>query len=78
MTGTTQPLTAIRMGQMIGAALEEAGMTQAEFCRRAGISTKHLNRVIQGHDTEHLATLDYWAFVLGLRWDVSLAPRSEP
>lgn len=71
MTGQPR-LTAIAMGALIGAALVEDGISQAEFCRRVGVSTKHLNRVIKGHCVATYAQLDYWAFTLGRRWNVTL------
>lgn len=77
MTSLQRGLTSIHMGELIGTALQDAGITQAEFCRRVGVSAKHLNRVINGHATAHPGQLDYWAFVLGLRWDVQLVPRGE-
>lgn len=67
--------TATRMGELIGNALAEAGISQAEFCRRVGVSAKHLNRVIQGHSYASHGQLDYWAFALGLKWSVSLVSR---
>lgn len=71
-------LTSALMGELIGAELQKSGITQAEFCRRVGVSPKHLNRVINGHATAHPGQLDYWAFALGMRWDVRLVPRGEP
>ena len=65
-------LTLHEMGRLIGQALEDDGMTQVEFSRRVGCSTKHLNQVILGHATAHASQLDYWAFVLGRRWIVQL------
>lgn len=65
-------LTAARMAKMIAEAVEAAGLTQAEFARRAGVSTKHVNQVFGGHAHAYQATLDYWAFVLGKRWNVTL------
>lgn len=71
----TSDLTIHEMGRLIGQALDEDGITQAEFCRRVGCSTKHLNRVISGAATAHPSQLDYWAFVLGRRWRISLVAR---
>jgi transcriptional regulator with XRE-family HTH domain len=71
-------LTLHVMGRLIGEALDEDGMTQAEFCRRVGTSTKHLNQVISGKATAHVSQLDYWAFVLGRTWSVALGPVSSP
>lgn len=33
------------------AALSAAGISQAEACRRLGVSTKHLNQMLIGHAT---------------------------
>lgn len=66
--------TSVRMGRMIGEALEADGISQAEFCRMVGVSTKHLNLVINGKAVAKDAQLDYWAFVLGRRWALSLEP----
>lgn len=65
-------LTAEIMAQQIAAALKAEGLTQAEFARRAGVSAKHVNQVIRGHVTARAAQLDYWAFVLGRRFTVTL------
>lgn len=60
------------MAQFIGEALAADGISQAEFCRTVGVSTKHLNQVLQGKATARMATLDYWAFVLGFHFEVKL------
>lgn len=76
-------LTTHRMAALIGAALEDRGMSQAQFCRMAGVSTKHLNAVLLGKAAAPLSKLDYWAYLLGCRFDVSLvdcpdAPDRQP
>lgn len=68
--------TSAAMGEMIGAALDEDGISQAEFCRRIGVSTKHLNEVIKGHAVATQAQFDYWAWTLGRRWRVALVPQA--
>lgn len=60
------------MAELIKEALAADGITQGAFCRQVGVSTKHLNLVLQGKATARSATLDYWAFVLGRRFDVTL------
>lgn len=60
---------------LIGQALEEDGLSQAEFCRRVGVTTKHLNQVLLGKATARLQALDYWAFVLGRTFVVTLERR---
>jgi transcriptional regulator with XRE-family HTH domain len=76
--GTVEPyqtlddLSEHRMASLIGDALAEEGISQAEFCRRVGVSPKHLNLVLSGKATARSATLDYWAFTLGRRFVVTL------
>lgn len=70
MTGHQSSATI--MGALIGQALAEDDLRQAEFARRAGVSTKHLNSVIKGRAVATAAQLDYWAFVLGRRWAIAL------
>lgn len=72
------------MAELIGAALKEDGISQAEFCRQAGVSTKHLNMVLSGRAAATPATLDYWAFLLGRHFEIrlesghALAPFGHP
>lgn len=63
------------MAELIRQHLENIGKTQAEFCREVGVSTKHLNSVLTGRATARTAALDYWAWVLGMRFDVTLQRR---
>lgn len=74
---TSDQRTAIAMGAMIGAALNEDRLAQAEFCRQVGVTPKHLNRVILGHAVATQAQLDYWAWYLGRRWAISLVRRED-
>lgn len=60
------------MAAALLARLEAIDMSQAEFARKAGVSAKHVNQVLLGKASAPLATLDYWAFVLGMRWSVRL------
>lgn len=71
-------LTIHRMAAMIGYKLAERGMAQAEFCRLAGVSTKHLNEVLTGKASAPLGTLDYWAYILGCRFDIHLVECPTP
>lgn len=57
-------------------ALKDADLTQAEFCRRAAVSPKHVNQVLAGKAQASITQWDYWAFVLDKRWDVSLLQRA--
>lgn len=70
-------LTSHEMGRLIGEALEQDGIAQAEFCRRVGVSPKHLCKVVNGSATATSAQLDYWAFALGREWSVSLRQRRD-
>lgn len=60
------------MAQLIDQELADRGMSQAEFCRQVGISPKHLCGVLSGKVSARPAALDYWAFVLGKRFVVTL------
>ena len=57
---------------LILAALEEDGLTQAEFARRLGRTQKHVSQVLTGKAGTH--ELDYWAWVLGRQFVVDLVP----
>jgi transcriptional regulator with XRE-family HTH domain len=70
-------LTAHEMGALIGNALTEDGISQAEFCRQVGVSEKHLSNVINGKATASPVQLEMWAFALGRRWRVDLVPLVE-
>lgn len=67
----------IRMAGLIRDALAEDGISQAAFCRMVGVSTKHLNLVLSGKETARTAALEYWAFVLGRRFTITLARLSD-
>lgn len=58
------------MAALIKEELSVQGISQAEFCRRVGVSTKHLNCVLNGKATARMAQLDYWMFALGRRFVV--------
>lgn len=38
----------VHPGETLGEALDERGMSQAEFARRTGLSAKHVNLIIKG------------------------------
>lgn len=77
MTEHPKQSTAMTMGELIGVALDEDDVTQAEFCRRVGVSPKHMNEVIRGRTVARPGTLDYWAYMLDRRWKVTLERREE-
>jgi transcriptional regulator with XRE-family HTH domain len=60
------------MAQLLQTALADAGIPQAVFARRVGVSAKHLNQVLRGRATARMAALDYWAFTLGCTWEITL------
>lgn len=70
-------LTEHRMAICIGEALAEDGISQADFCRRVGISPKHLSQVLNGKATARPASLDYWAHALDRRFVVGLERRPD-
>ena len=71
--------TQAAMAALIAKALEAAGVTQAELARQSGISPKHVNLVLSGKVGARLGQLDYWAWLLGLRFEVSLVGQmAEP
>jgi transcriptional regulator with XRE-family HTH domain len=65
------------MVDQISRTLKARKISQADFCRTVNTSTKHLNRVLMGHDLTRTATLDRWAEALGLRFEVILVPLEE-
>lgn len=58
--------------RLLLAALEEDGMTQADFARRVGVSQKHVSMFVKGHAGVNPETLDRWALALGRDWFVDL------
>ena len=54
-------------------ALEVANVTQAELARMTGLSTKHINKMVQG-EVAAPAMFDYCAHALGQRFVVTLEP----
>lgn len=65
------------MARQLAVHLSSIGMSQAEFARRVGVSPKHLNQVLLGKATARMGSLDYWAFVLEMRWQINLVPQEE-
>lgn len=61
-----------QMVNMIGSALADSSMTQAELSRRTGHSTKHINQVLLGNATASIEVLEYWAWTLDSHFDVAL------
>lgn len=65
-------LTADRQIALLAAYMRENGIAQAELARRTGRTAKHVNQVFRWR--AGTGELDYWAFVLGLRFEVTLEP----
>lgn len=61
-----------RMIELLAAHMEAEGITQAELSRRTGRTTKHINQVFRSK--AGTSELDYWAFVLGFKFEVELVP----
>ena len=57
---------------LIRSALDEQGLTQAEFAKRIGRTEKHVSQVLTGR--AGTAEFDYWALVLGFRFVVETRP----
>lgn len=70
-------LTRERMALLIKATLDEQGIKQAEFARRAGVTEKHISRTMTGAQFASMEQLDYWAFVLGYQWHIELQPLGQ-
>lgn len=55
--------------------LAECGITQAQLAKMIGRTEKHVSRVLTGQ--AGTAELDYWAFVLGLEFEVTVRRRDQ-
>jgi len=53
--------------------MDAHSITQAELARLIGRTPKHVNQVLNGK--AGTGELDYWAFVLGMRYEVKLVWR---
>lgn len=61
-----------QMSLLIATYMENEGITQAELARRIGRTTKHVNQVLNGKAGSF--ELDYWAFALGMKFEIALVP----
>jgi len=68
-------LTPTKMAALLLEYMNDQDITQAELARRIGRTPKHVNQVV--HGKAGTGELDYWAFVLGLRFDVTLVPLDD-
>lgn len=64
-----------QMVELLAVHMKTEGITQAELSRRTGRTTKHINQVFGGK--AGTSELDYWAFVLGFKFEVALVPLSS-
>lgn len=68
---------AVKLGEQFAAelsnALTDAGWTQADLAREMGLTTKHVNHMVNGKSGA-LGMYDYAAHTLGYRWTVTLEP----
>lgn len=62
------------MAKLISDTLDARGLTQAELARQAGVTQKHVNLVLHGQAGAQQGQLDYWAWLLGMRFEVALVP----
>lgn len=68
--------TAQHMVVLLREWMEANGVSQAELARLTGRTAKHINTVLGGK--AGTGELDYWAFVLGLRFTVGLSAEDTP
>ena len=69
---SAEHLTERMMASLIADRLDAIGKTQADFCREVGVSPKHMSLVLSGQAAARPASLDYWAWVLGMHFTVRL------
>lgn len=68
--------TVQRMASLLAEWMVENDVTQAQLARLTGRTPKHINQVFSGK--AGTGELDYWAFVLGLTFNVTLDPKPQP
>jgi transcriptional regulator with XRE-family HTH domain len=66
------PPTQDQLRRVVKQALEDEGLAQAEVCRRLGLSTKHLNCMLQGKSHFTLAWADRILELCGARLVLTL------
>jgi transcriptional regulator with XRE-family HTH domain len=59
---------------LVKAALRNAGLSQAEACRRLGVSTKHLNQMLTGRAPISLAWAEDLLSLCGQRLTLDATP----
>jgi transcriptional regulator with XRE-family HTH domain len=58
------------MAEEIRNRLKEFGMSQVTFSKYADCSEKHLSQVLTGKKVAQMETLERWAFLLGLEFQL--------
>ncbi len=58
--------------ELIRSHMQRTGVNQSQLATMIGRSQKHVSRVLTGK--AGTAELDYWAFILGMRFVVTLEP----
>ena len=71
------PSTQDQLRQVVRQALEDEELAQAEVCRRLGVSTKHLNCMLQGKSPFTLAWADRILELCGARLVLTLQYADE-
>jgi transcriptional regulator with XRE-family HTH domain len=66
--------TVHRMGELVGRALADSGVTQKVFAAQMGVTPKHVSQVTTGKVACSPTKLDEWAAALSRRWSVALLP----
>lgn len=64
--------TARQMAGLIAERVAHINLSQRQFSELVGSSTKHVCLVFNGRATAHPNTLDRWAELLGVRFDVAI------
>lgn len=60
-----------QFAELLTEALATEKMTQADLARETGLTTKHVNHMVNGKSGS-LAMYDFAAFTLGRKWVLSL------
>ncbi len=62
--------------ELIRSHMQRTSVNQSQLATMIGRSQKHVSRVLTGK--AGTAELDYWAFILGMRFVVTLEPTAPP
>lgn len=75
--GYERGFQAFKLGAMLLAAREQAGLTQAEVARRLGTHKSAISRMENHAEDMRLSTLQRYAEAVGCFLDLQLRPESE-